>query len=377
MTDYSVPTNVSVSKMNHSKKTVPELKAICKEYNIKGVSKKNKKELIDIIIKKEKDIASETGTHVENPRNLKLETNKIAIPDCFVSPNLKLSNGKNGHGERRLYTGDSHEENEKLTTKPWAIKYSENYYDEIKPILNDETNFAKKCPNRVKNVLKFITDVQNKLIYLNSQNGAKDVRRYYVGPQKENKENVKLWDTFRNTIIPKGHYLKLIEYDEHFECCVMCIKANPPNNNKKCNSVSNAQMEYFKYLEKKLDIEIQGAHNSTEFQLRNPENGYYWPIDGIHICGTHRCSGSKDLPCPYNMNVWEFQGDYFHGNPEKYDKDDKFHSVTIETKWNKDKKKKEYYESQGYTVNITWESEWIAEKKLLQSEGKTWHVYII
>lgn len=38
----------------------------------------------------------------------------IAIPDCFVSPNLKLSKGKNGHGERRLYTGDNNNNNEHI-----------------------------------------------------------------------------------------------------------------------------------------------------------------------------------------------------------------------------------------------------------------------
>jgi hypothetical protein len=147
-----------------------------------------------------------------------------------------------------------------------------------------------------------------------------------------------------------------------------------PRSNKKSNSVSNTQMEFFKYKEKELGIEIQGAHNGVEFQLRNPENGYYWPIDGRHVCGTHICAGNKDTPCPYNMNVWEFQGDYFHGNPKKYSKDDKFHSVTVETKWNKDKKKKEFYESHGYTVNVVWESDWIAEKKLLHSQGKTWRI---
>ena len=41
----------------------------------------------------------------------------IAIPDCFVGTNLKLSNGRNGHGERRVYTGDSYDDNEKLTQK--------------------------------------------------------------------------------------------------------------------------------------------------------------------------------------------------------------------------------------------------------------------
>jgi hypothetical protein len=39
--------------MNYLNKTIPELKAICKERNIKGISKKNKKTLIELIQQKE------------------------------------------------------------------------------------------------------------------------------------------------------------------------------------------------------------------------------------------------------------------------------------------------------------------------------------
>ena len=299
----------------------------------------------------------------------------IAIPDCFVGTNLKLSNGKNGHGERRVYTGDSYDDNEKLTLKPWRITYPVNYMEEIEPVLNTGANFAKLMPNRKEFVQTAFTAVKDKSINIKSQNGTKDVRRFYVGPQKDNSDNVKLWDTFRNTLIPKEYYLQLVEFENYFECQIKSNRTNPPTMNKKNVSVSNTQMEYFNYKQKEYDIEIQGGHNNQkEFELRNPENGYYWPVDGRHECGIHKCSGSKDSPCQYNMYIWEFQGDYYHGNPEKYNKDDKVHDVSVETKWEKDNKKKEFYESQGYKVNIVWESKWITQKKLLQSEGKTWRM---
>lgn len=355
--------------MDYSKKKCDELIAICKEQQIKGYSGKRKHELIDLIQQKDTPSIS----NIDDSKDYKLNKS-IAIPDCFVSPNLKLSNGKNGHGERRLYTGDSYEDNKKLTQKPWIIKYDTNYIQEITAILRDNEKFSKKISDREEIVCRAMDTVKDKLIYIESQNGDKDVRRYYVGPQKENKNNIKLWDTFRNTIIPKDYYLQLVEYDTYFECQIMCINKNPPNNTKKNNSVSNIQIEYFKYKEKEYGIEIQGAHNGIEFQLRNPENGYYWPIDGRHVCGIHRCSGSKDSPCLYNMHVWEFQGDWFHGNPEKYNKDDMFHNIPVNKKWEKDQKKKEFYESHGYKVIIVWESEWISEKKLLQSQGKTWRI---
>lgn len=298
----------------------------------------------------------------------------INIPDCFVSPYLKLSNGKDGHGERRLYTGDNYLNNEKLATKPWFIIYSDNYFNDIKPLLSNDDNFAKYCTKREEMVLSSIELLQNKPISVMCQNGEKDVRRYYVGPQKSDKKNIKLWDTFRNTIIPKKYYLNVVEYSDHFKCNILCIETNLPNSFKKSASVSNIQKEYFKYKEKEYSIEIQGGHNGTEFQLRNPVNGYYWPVDGRHVCGIHKCSGNKDSPCPYNMYIWEFQGDYFHGNPKKYNKDDNFHNIKLETKWEKDKKKKEFYESLGYIVKIVWESEWVNEKKSLKSQGKTWRI---
>jgi hypothetical protein len=363
---FQEPNKSIISTVNYLNKTREELIAICKEKKINGYSGKKKGVLIEMI--KQRDAIKVSESMMEARSQIDIE-----ISDCFISPYLKLSNGKNGHGERRLYTGDSHEKNEKLTRKPWIIKYSENYYNEIEPLLNNQEKFAKDCPNRAEIVLKNMTILESKKIYVTSQNGTKDVRRYYIGPSKSNKENVKLWDSFRNTIIPKEYYLQLVEFDDYFECEIIS-KERQSSNNKKKNSVSNTQIEYFKYLEKTLGIEIQGGHNGIEFQLRNPENGYYWPIDGIHVCGNHKCSGDSDLPCSYNKHTWEFQGDYFHGNPKLYDKDSKFHNITFEKKWVKDKKKKEYYEMNGYIVNIVWESEWTDLKKELQSQGKTWRV---
>ena len=386
--------------MDYDDKTREELMYICKE---KDIVEKSKMRLCQSIIKKGPNKGNACGKpnckrhdeRVKNSKqniqnshssknltmpfsepNIEAKTDKIeiAITDFFVAVELKLNNGKNGHGERRLYTGDSHEKNEKLTDKPWKIIFPENYFNDIKDVLSNKENFAKEFPNREENVLKCIKDLQGKNIYVNTQNGIKDVRRYYVGPQKPDKKNIKLWDTLRKTLIPKYYKLELIECDDHYVCQPMNIKINQQNCKKKNNSVSNIQIEFFKYLEKKLDIEIQGGHNSAEFQLRNPKNGYYWPIDGIHVCGNHKCSGNKDVPCSYNMNVWEFQGDYFHCNPNKYSKFDKFHNVEAETKWDKDRNKKEFYESQGYKVNIVWESEWIDEKKQIKSEGKKWTV---
>ena len=106
--------------------------------------------------------------------------------------------------------------------------------------------------------------------------------------------------------------------------------------------------------------------------MRNPNNGYFWPVDGYHNCHLHKCSGDLETPCQYNNNIWEFQGDYFHGNTEKYNKDDTFHGVSYSKKQNKDLDKKKFYEEKGYVVNIKWESKWVEDKKTMKKNNIKW-----
>ena len=120
-----------------------------------------------------------------------------------MSPCLKLSNGKNGHGERRLYTGDNNNTNENICKKPWLINYSSNYKNEIEEELDSDENFSKSCDDRKTIVYNAIDSCDKKLINISTQNGNKDVKRYYIGPNKNNKENIKLYDTFRCSVIPK------------------------------------------------------------------------------------------------------------------------------------------------------------------------------
>jgi hypothetical protein len=159
----------------------------------------------------------------------------------------------------------------------------------------------------------------------------------------------------------------LIEKEDYFECNI--IKNDIIEKTQKNKKTSNACCEWLAYLSNTLCIEIQHEHNKGEFQLRNPNNGYFWPVDGYHNCHLHKCSGDLETPCQYNHHIWEFQGDYFHGNPLKYNKDDTFHGVSYSKKHNKDLDKKEFYEKNGYNVNIKWESEWVEEKKEMKKNN--------
>ena len=314
---------------------------------------------------------------IEDDDNVEINNSfEIIIPivDSYVKQIVKLAGGKNGHGESTLYTGGNNSTNEYICTKPWCINYPINYKNEIESLLDDDEKFSKSCNDRKSIVYNAIDNCDKQLLYISPQNGREDVSRYYVGLKNtnvsNNKENKKLYETFRKTVIPKLYSLRLIENEEYFECNI--IKNENIDKKQKNKKTSNACVEWLTYLSSTLCIEIQHEHNKGEFQLRNPNNGYFWPVDGYHNCHSHKCSGDLETPCQYNYHIWEFQGDYFHGNPLKYNKDDTFHGISYLNKHNKDLDKKTFYEEKGYTVNIKWESEWVQDKKIMKKNNIKW-----
>jgi hypothetical protein len=58
---------------------------------------------------------------------------------------------------------------------------------------------------------------------------------------------------------------------------------------------------------------------------------------------------------------------------EKYNKDDIFHGISYSNKHEKDLNKKNFYENQGYNVNIKWESEWIKDKEIMKQNNTNWY----
>jgi hypothetical protein len=260
----------------------------------------------------------------------------IGISDSFVSTILKLDNGKNGHGERRLYTGNDNPINIRLCQKPWKISYPPNY---IEDILFDMSSmsFAKSCDNRETIISDAVITCSDAVIHVVPQNGLKDGARCYIGPNKTHKENVRLYDTLRKTLLPKKYSFHLVETDTYFICNVVIQHKKSVRT-----AASKVSIEYLNYVSNTCCIEIQHELNGGEFQLRNPANGYFWPVDGYHKCGLHKCIGTSDAPCQYNNYIWEFQGDYFHGNPEKYSATDLFHNNRYDVKHKKDADKKDF-----------------------------------
>jgi hypothetical protein len=264
------------------------------------------------------------------------------VSDSFVHPNNKLSGGKKGHGEARLFISNNKYIGKRLSNKPWKIEFDKNYLTDIKNIVNDQTNFIKEREYRYKEMENAIKEIDNKIIQIKDQNGKNDVNRYYIGAMKDDEENKRKWTNFRKALLPQKTTLVFKE-DKDF--ILVIIKYCFKKSYNTLNGDSFASREYFVYLEEKLGIEIQTAR-TREFSLRK-ENGYNWPVDGYHNCNSHKCSGNEKNPCKYNNTVWEFQGSYWHKD-----------------KTEKDIEKKNFYEKQGYTMIWMMEDDWNKIKKM-------------
>ena len=71
------------------------------------------------------------------------------VSDSFVHPDNKLSKGKNGHGESRLFTSSSEELTNKVCKKPWKITFDPNYKSDIEEFTEGD-NFIKKHNHKDK-----------------------------------------------------------------------------------------------------------------------------------------------------------------------------------------------------------------------------------
>jgi G:T-mismatch repair DNA endonuclease (very short patch repair protein) len=70
-----------------------------------------------------------------------------------------------------------------------------------------------------------------------------------------------------------------------------------------------------------------------------------------------------------NRHIYEFFGDYWHGNPKKYKaRDIVHHNLTAQEIWDKDKKRIDMLWQLGYSVTIIWESDYKANKETILDE---------
>jgi hypothetical protein len=117
--------------------------------------------------------------------------------------------------------------------------------------------------------------------------------------------------------------------------------------NQGCQKCSNAnfskpQILWLSFLEKYYNINIQHALNIGEFKIKNTK----YKVDGY---------------CKENNTIYEFHGDYWHGNPKKY-KQDNLNEVckkTFKELYENTLKREKLIKSLGYNLITIWESDWI------------------
>jgi hypothetical protein len=268
---------------------------------------------------------------------------------------MKLSNGKNGNGESRLFISNSRDICKKIEEyKKVKIQFDSNYINDLEQFVSIETNFRKDNSNRVEKWKTGISEIDGIIIMIETQNGSDDINRNYIGQtphrRKENKTgeeitNIKNWDNLRKCLVPTVTTLQFFDNGTELIVCISYNKeVHKYNKPSGCSFIS---IEFFKKFSKANNIEIQHAMNGVEHKERK-ENGYFWPVDGYHNCEKHKCCGTQEKPCIWNNYVFEFQGTYWHRD-----------------KHQKDLAKKNFYINKGYNWFEISEKEWNCRKKIL------------
>jgi hypothetical protein len=129
-----------------------------------------------------------------------------------------------------------------------------------------------------------------------------------------------------------------------------------PNNHiygngcKKCiSNHSKSQIKWLNFMSGLYCNEIQHAENGGEYKI--PSSRY--TVDGY---------------CQKTNTIYEFHGDFWHGNPKKYKSYD-LNPCSIKTYgelYNKTIEREQYIKDNGYNLVVIWESEWIMLNKSIR-----------
>ena len=103
---------------------------------------------------------------------------------------------------------------------------------------------------------------------------------------------------------------------------------------------SKMQIKWLNFISIYYGIYIQHAENDGEYQIP----GSKYKADGY---------------CLENNTIYEFHGDYWHGNPTLYDTKQVIHyGATFGELYEKTKKKENFIKENGYNIKIMWENDW-------------------
>ena len=112
---------------------------------------------------------------------------------------------------------------------------------------------------------------------------------------------------------------------------------------QKCanNQFSKSQIIWLNFLSKLYNIHIQHAINDCEYKIPNTK----WKADGY---------------CKETNTIFEYHGDFWHGNPKIYKPDDMndVSKRTMGTLYKRTINREQKIKELGYNLEVMWESDW-------------------
>lgn len=147
---------------------------------------------------------------------------------------------------------------------------------------------------------------------------------------------------------------------------------------------------------------VEYKNNSEEVKIICPIHGIFYQIPSVHLIGSgcSKCVSHISKPeadflkylnitCiqkyikPYKVDgydletktVYEFLGDYWHGNPKRFKKNDlnKLNGKTFGVLYEETKRKFDHIKKMGYNIMFIWEQDW---NKFLSGETEKPNILI-
>ena len=129
--------------------------------------------------------------------------------------------------------------------------------------------------------------------------------------------------------------------------------------NRGFNKYSKISLELFLEIEKNIDLDCFYGKNEKIIQFYADEKYFCFYAD--FMC---------------ENKIIEFYGDYFHGNPEVYNKDkiigSKYKHFSAEDAWKKDSDRINLIKNQGYDILIIWENDYKKDKEKIKNKCVEW-----
>jgi hypothetical protein len=159
----------------------------------------------------------------------------------------------------------------------------------------------------------------------------------------------------------KYNYDKSIYINAKTKVIITCYKCgdfeqNPShhyNNGANCpncvnSNYSKQSMLYFNFISKFYNVNIQHA-----------ENGYEYKIINV---------GKADGYCKETNTIYEYHGDFWHGNPKKYEQNciNKRNGKTFGELYQKTLEREQQIRDMGFNLITIWESDWVKLNKCIK-----------